>query len=133
MVKYRGIFIIICTFIVILINLNFFRNTFHSSITLGKWNQRSCELIYKLISFIYLIFMGSIIFFCNNKQIFTIPVSLVAIIIHIIYMCFLLYIKPYKMSLHIHSIGLMFCHAVYLLFLIFINAINFVYDETSQK
>lgn len=57
-----------------------------------------------------------------------IPVSVLALIIHIFYVALLIYIKPYELSLTIHTVGLFTCNIIYLIFLLFINIINFVDD-----
>jgi hypothetical protein len=62
-----------------------------------------------------------------------IPMSVIALIVHLVYVVLIFYIYPYKMSLTIHSIGLFTCLVLYGLFLLFINVINFVdkVDEIS--
>jgi hypothetical protein len=68
--------------------------------------------------------MGSLIFFFNDFALNQIPMSLICLAIHIIYMLVLIKINPYKLSLKIHTFSLFANQSLYLVFLLFINLIN---------
>ena len=70
--------------------------------------------------------MGVLIFFFNDKKIYKIPISVICLIIHVIYMIILAKIKPYQQSLRIHSIALGLNQIVYFVFLVLLNLINFI-------
>jgi hypothetical protein len=94
--------------------------------------ERPMELNYKRAFFIYLNVMAFLIMFTNDLKIMKIvPMSVFALLIHGVYIGVLVYINPYKMSLRIHTVGLFTCQAVYGLFLVFINLVNFL-DEMDD-
>lgn len=95
--------------------------------TLGKLKERPMEINYKRAFFIYLLVVGFLILFANDFRIIKIvPMSVIVLLIHLIYVCMLAYINPYKLSLRIHTVGLFTCQGVYGMFLVFINIINFL-------
>jgi hypothetical protein len=95
--------------------------------TVVKLRERSMELNYKKALFIYLMLMGFVICFLNEIDIMKmVPMSLIALCIHFVYIGVLIWINPYKMSLRIHTVGLFTCQGIYGIFLIFINMINFM-------
>jgi hypothetical protein len=95
--------------------------------TLGKLKERPMEIKYKRAFFIYILVVGFLILFANDVRIMkNIPMSVIVLLIHLVYVGVLAYINPYKMSLRIHSVGLFTCQGVYGIFLVFINIINFL-------
>jgi amino acid transporter len=113
-------------FIIVFICMNNFRNIFLGSETMKKILHKPEEQTYKKILVVYLSVTGSLICFCNNVVIANVPLSVLVLLLEIIYIIALLMIHPYKQSLRVHSITLLINQCVYLVFLIFINLINFV-------
>ena len=83
-------------------------------------------MLYKKVLFLYLISMGSTIMFFNDITVFGLPFSLITLLIQVAYMIIVLVINPYRQSLRVHSISIIFYQVVYLIFLCVINMINFV-------
>lgn len=54
--------------------------------------------------------------------------SVVVLLIHTFHIVYLYLIDPYKQSLKVHTVGMMFNNFVYFLFLIIINVINYSED-----
>jgi hypothetical protein len=54
--------------------------------------------------------------------------SVVVLFIHIAHIIYLFVIDPYKQSLKVHTVGIMFNNFLYLIFLITINFINYSED-----
>jgi hypothetical protein len=125
----RGFFFIILFVVVFSIGLNLFLNVFLSVKTIRKMEERPEELLYKRMLWVYLNLMGFLIFFFNHIKIGDlIPVSVICLIVHLIFAIALPLIKPYKQSLRIHAVALYLNQALYFVFLVFINLINFVPD-----
>jgi len=57
--------------------------------------------------------------------------STIVLIIQIIHIINIFLINPYKQCLKVHTIGMMLNNAIYLVFLIIINFINY-FDEINQ-
>jgi hypothetical protein len=55
-----------------------------------------------------------------------IPVSVIALTIHLAFILILLKVHPYRQSLRVHQIGVIINHLLYAGFLVIINIINFV-------
>lgn len=53
--------------------------------------------------------------------------------IQVIHMGVIFVINPYKKPLKLHIIGLMLNNGIYLMFIIFINLINYVDDDIGQE
>lgn len=84
------------------------------------------ELNYKRLYFLYLTTIGWMILGYNEVFIAEIvPMSVIVLITHGIYIIALGLLNPYKMSLRVHTVGLWLCQIVYFIFLVFINLINF--------
>jgi len=65
----------------------------------------------------------------NNLILFkVIYCSCIVLVIQIIHMLVIFVINPYKKSLKVHIIGMMLNNGIYLMFIIFINVINYVDD-----
>lgn len=69
--------------------------------------------------------MGFSIFFLHEKYVWKIYPSAIATLIHLGYIVILSKINPYKMSLRVHSVGLFINQIIYLIFLAFVNMINY--------
>lgn len=94
---------------------------------MGKFKERPMELKYKRAFFVYLLIVGFLILFLSDVLIMKmVPMSVIVLLVHFIYIGVLAYINPYKMTLRIHTVGLFTCQGVYGMFLIFINIINFL-------
>lgn len=52
--------------------------------------------------------------------------SVIVLLIHLIHMIVIFSINPYKMSLKVHTIGMLINNAIYLVFLVLINFINYM-------
>lgn len=74
----------------------------------------------------YLLIMGMLIFFMNDKQIHGIYMSALCLVIQLVYTFIILKIQPYKQSLKVHAIALYLNQILYTIFLVFINLINFI-------
>lgn len=70
--------------------------------------------------------MGSLIFFCNDIKFQGIPISVICLAIQIFYFILLVFIRPYKKALRMHSVALYFNQFLYCVFLIVINLINLI-------
>ena len=70
--------------------------------------------------------MGGLIFFFNDIKLEVIPISVIALGLHIVFATSLLIIQPYKQSLRIHAFTLYMNQVLYGIFLIVINLINMV-------
>ncbi len=116
----------IILFVIFSILLNHFKNAFLSRKTVKKFEERPEELLYKKFLFIYLLVIGALIFFWNNVKIVYVPISALVLAFHSIYAISLLFIKPYKQSLRIHSFTLYINQLLYFCFLVVINLINFL-------
>lgn len=129
--KLGGVIFVISVFIIFVAGLTLMYNTVLHQLTMATFYKRICELEYKQLTFIYLLIMGYLIIFLNSTPIFTIPCSAYVLVIHILYTGTILVRKPYQMSLTMHSIGLILNQIVYLIFLAFVNLINFA-DEFEE-
>jgi hypothetical protein len=118
--------------VMVIICMNNFKNVFLSSETMKKVLYKPEELIYKRLLLVYLLVIGTMVLFFNNVSIFAIPLSVIILILQIAYTIALIIIHPYKQSLRVHTVTLLINQIVYLVFLFFINLINFVkeMDET---
>ena len=81
--------------------------------------------------FIYLLVQGNLIFFFNNLNISGVPCSMLVLAVHVIFLTSLIVINPYRQSLRVHQICVLFNQVVYLVFISVINLINFVDDLNS--
>ncbi len=122
----RGIEFFIILFVIFSVMLNHFKNAFLSRKTVKKIQERPEELLYKKLLFIYLFAIGTLIFFWNNIKIASVPISVFALVLHLIYAICLLFIQPYKKSLRIHAFALYMNQLLYFCFLVVINLINLV-------
>lgn len=109
------------------VGLNNFWNTILSAGSWGRLAVNQHVITYKQVKFVYLVLMGVIIFPLNSIVFFKfIPISVVALLVHIVYMIILIQVKPYKTSLKVHKYGLFICEYTILIFLIIINLVNFL-------
>ena len=70
--------------------------------------------------------MGLLVFFYNDVKLYTIPISVVCLVVHTFYFIVLIVIRPYKKALRVHSVALYFNQFVFFVFLVVINVINFI-------
>lgn len=105
-----------------------FSNMWLSNISMKDINDRLEELKYKKEFFAYLMVVGFYIFFMNDMESDGIYCSAAVLIIHIAHMVLIYIIDPYKQSLKVHTVGLMFNNFVYLVYLVIINVINYSED-----
>lgn len=68
------------------------------------------------------------IFFNNDMNSEGIYCSVVVLVIQMVHMVCLYLIDPYKQSLKVHSVGIIFNNIVYFIFLVIINVINYTDD-----
>ena len=83
-------------------------------------------MAYKNLLFIYLFIVGFLIFFCNCKMIGPVYFSATVLALHTIFMLALIRIQPYKQSLKVHTVTLIFNNLMVLVFLAVINLLNYV-------
>lgn len=126
LLKLRIIELIIAFFLIFFNGLSHFKNVFLSSKTNKKINNMPLQLLYKRLLFIYLFCMGLMIFLFNDKKVFGMPISMLCLVIHVIYIIALIKIKPYNNSLKIHSVALYLNQIIYLVFLALLNFINLI-------
>ena len=128
LLPFGGLITLATLFIIGFVCMNNFGNIFLGSETMKKILQKPEEQIYKKLIVAYLLVMGFLVFFFNSVIIYSLPISVIALLLQIIYIIALIMIHPYKQSLRVHSITLLINQCVFLVFLIFINLINFVKD-----
>ena len=109
---------------------NFF-NSWLSLVSHNKQLERPEEIKYKKALFIYLLVQGNLIFFFNNLTFWGVPCSVLVLAVHLIFMISLILINPYRQSLRVHQICVLFSQTVYLVFISVINLINLVDDLSS--
>lgn len=115
-----------------MVGLNYFRNLLISN---RNWNEiirRKEEVNYKAFTMGYLFVVGVIIG-CQKLliNIQSVNMALLVFVIHFVYLLIVhLAIKPYRRSLKIHRYTLLINHIIYLVFLVYINLINFL-DQLS--
>ena len=97
----------------------------------NKQLERPEEIKYKRALLIYLLVQGNLIFFFNNLKFSGVPCSVLVLVAHLIFMVSLIIINPYRQSLRVHQICVLFNQVVYLVFIIVINLINLVEDLNS--
>jgi hypothetical protein len=68
------------------------------------------------------------IFFSNDMNSDGIYCSAVVLVIQIVHMACLYLIDPYKQSLRVHNVGIIFNNVIYFIFLVIINLINYAED-----
>jgi signal transduction histidine kinase len=126
LVRTRAIVALISFTIIFLVALNSFRNMWLSLPSYNRLLERPEELTYKRLLFVYLCLMGCLIFFCNTVKLGVVYCSAVAMLLHIVFMVSLVRIHPYRQSLRVHTVSLLFNNAVLLVFLFVVNLINYV-------
>lgn len=127
MFKLGSLTVVIAIGIIFGTGLNNFKNVILSD---GSWGKLAAEkhvLTYKRIKFLYLLAM-SLIMVPFNQVIFfkSIPISVLALVVHTIYLALVIKVKPYKTSLNVHKYGLFFCEFTLLIFLLVVNLVNFL-------
>lgn len=89
-----------------------------------KINYKPEDMNYKRTLFIYLLIIGMMILFFNKTQLFGFPFSVFVLIFQILYTIIILVINPYRQSLRIHTVTLVFNQVIYIAFLILVNLVN---------
>jgi hypothetical protein len=78
--------------------------------------------------------MGFFIFFMNDMESDGIYCSAISLTVHLIHILYVYRTDPYKQSLKIHTIGMIFNNIIYLIYIIIINVINYsddIYPEVT--
>jgi hypothetical protein len=70
--------------------------------------------------------MGFLLLFMEEIYYMKVYSSVIVILIQIIHMIVIFCINPYKMSLKVHTIGMLLNNFIYLAFLVIINFINYM-------
>lgn len=130
--KRRALIVVVAFTFVTIAGINHFLNTLLSPLTVSKSSGRKCQLKYKQANFVYLVVIGFVIFFSNQLSFSHVHCSLVVLIIHSFYIFVLYQINPYQKSLMIHTYGLYLNQLIYLLFLLYVNLVNFIGDAFPQ-
>jgi hypothetical protein len=126
LVRTRAIVALISFTIILLVALNNFKNMWLSLPSHNRLLERPEELTYKRLLFVYLCLIGCLIFFCNTVKLGVVHCSAVAMLLHIVFMVSLVRIHPYRQSLRVHTVSLLFNNTVLLVFLFVVNLINYV-------
>ena len=113
-------------FIILSIVLNNFSNIWLSYKTVRLQHERPEEVAYKRILFIYLLVVGSLVFFANHVYFYHVYCSSIVLGLHLIFMVIIIVLNPYRYSLKVHTIGMVINNAIYLTFLIVVNFINYL-------
>ena len=97
----------------------------------GKLLQRRQEQNYKLVTFMYISTMGFLILICHPLSIpltgeVVLLCSPIVLLLHCAYFAYVLKANPYQLSLNIHKRGLIINLLVLLIFIVYINVINYV-------
>jgi hypothetical protein len=130
-VKVRSLVILFSVFVIIFVGLNNLKNLFLGLYSFNKVSGRPEEMRYKSVLFGYLFMTGLIIFFLNSLNMFGLYCSVILVLIQFVYMLVLLKINPYKQSLTIHKVSLIYGNVLFFLYLIVINLINYVKELDS--
>ena len=113
--------------IIFIIGLTNMFNFLLADRTMMKLFQRPAEQLYKKVLLVYLVLMGFLIM--NLHTLLDFPYfycSTLALVVHLIYMIILFRIKPYQLSLNVHSYGLNINQLVVLIVLAFVNLLNYI-------
>jgi hypothetical protein len=114
--------------VVIFVSLNNFMNVFLCEETLMKINLKAEEKLYKRLFFVYLCTIGILMMFLNEVVLLKLPMSVFVLALQVFYTVTLIAIDPYKQSLRVHTVTLTINQCVFIVFLVFINLINFNKD-----
>jgi hypothetical protein len=75
---------------------------------------------------VYLSVVGFLVLFMEEFYYIKVYTSIIVLVIQAIHMIVIFCINPYKMSLKVHTIGMLLNNFIYLVFLIIINFINYM-------
>jgi hypothetical protein len=114
--------------IIMSIGMTLFCNIYLSDLTIKRFLERPSEYMYKRVTFIYIFVMGSLILFWHSLHFPYFYCSAAVLLVHLVYMAILIKIRPYQMSLHVHSVGLFINQIILLIVLVFVNLLNYVGD-----
>jgi hypothetical protein len=120
------------TFMIFVIIMSNFGNIWQCSESMSNAYERPEEIYYKRWLFVYLGIVGFLVLFANGLYYMKVYTSVIVLLLQVVHMIVVFSINPYKMSLKVHTIGMLINNSIYLAFLVIINLINYL-DKLEPK